>query len=610
MKSNWIKKTPNLQTLFYILPNLDKLINAIFAMQNQEILSTREHLKLCGDWFITAQEAEGGYAAWFSFVLGIRHAYIETTGYIIPTMFDLSVHLNQPDYRSSALKAGKWLLSVQQADGSFTDIDEYKLPQVFDTGQVMFGLNRLYRETNDVQYLDATRRAAEWLTNVQDSDGSWTTAGYLPNYPNTYSTRVASAMLESANLTGEDRHRESALRNLRWAASLQQPNGFFLNSELIPGVDPVLHTLVYVLEGFLLAYKHTKEISWLEILLLGAKPLLNVQLTKDIVLCSQYDANWQATNMEKCIPGLAQWAGLCLELHDITGELDWLEAAKLSIYYLKSKQIQGKGIMNGALPASLPLWGYYHPLILPNWTVKFFADALLLYDNYNFPVWKEQETWVAKCFSLKLDGGAWSENAIELGALDKIITDITLEQLTLLGKESGCALDLGCGEGRYLKYIQSQLLNWKVIGVDPSPGEDGEDRNTIKFGSAYKIPFVDEYFDAAYTWATLQHISDLPLALGELHRILKPGGMLVIGDRDLFSGRGLLKPWHELKGLWMYPWDSPFRERWYSVTYWKRILTGSGFEVQHCQRILNPGDRGWRRLVRMNSFFLLTVRKI
>jgi hypothetical protein len=62
--------------------------------------------------------------------------------------------------------------------------------------------------------------------------------------------------------------------------------------------------------------------------------------------------------------------------------------------------------------------------------------------------------------------------------------------------------------------------------------------------------------------------------------------------------------------FWMYPWDSPFRERWYSVGHWKEILTEAGFEVQHCQRILNPGDRGWRRFVRMNGFFLLTVRKI
>src|SRR5436309_699210 len=169
----------NLKSIPHLLPRSSEALQAVLAMRNQDILSCREHMRLCADWLLYSQNGlrSGGYLASFSFLGGLQHAYIETTGYIIPTMFDLAVALNDPKCRVSAVKAGEWLLTLQQADGSFTDIDERK-PQVFDTGQVMMGLNRLYRETRDGRYLESTRRAADWLAHVQDVDGSWTNAEY------------------------------------------------------------------------------------------------------------------------------------------------------------------------------------------------------------------------------------------------------------------------------------------------------------------------------------------------------------------------------------------------------------------------------------------------
>ena len=595
----------NPKTIFYLLPHAGKLFHAVGAMRNQKILPTREHMKLCGEWLLIAQEPAGGYAASFSFVTGLRHAYIETTGYIVPTMFDLAAALGDARLRDSALRAGEWLLSVQQSDGSFTDIDHYN-PQVFDTGQVMLGLNRLYRETKDERYLAATRRAAAWLVRVQDADGSWTKAAYHGGNCATYMTRVAAAMLDSAKLTGEAEHHEGAVKFLRWAASRQQANGFFLNCELSPGADPVLHTLVYVLEGFLMAYQTTGEREWLEVLLKGAHPILKAQLERDLVPRSQYNAQWQVTNAEKCIPGLAQWAALCLALHEITKDNAWREAAQLAVYYLKSKQLRGQGILHGALPASVPLWGYYHPMMLPNWTVKFFGDALLLYEKHQFEVWQEQEAWVAKCFVLQLDGGGWQRHSTKLEPLDEYICADIAAQLKLLSP-GATVLDLGCGEGRYLKHLQAQFPQLKFMGVDPGVGVETE---TIRLGSACKIPLPTASVDAIYTWITLQHVADLPLALGEIHRVLKPDGTLVVADRDRCSARGLLKPWHELKGRWMYPWDSPFRERWYFAGQWRRALRAAGFAVRRTTRLTNRSGNGWRRFVRVNAFLVFTANRL
>src|SRR5437667_8623545 len=116
-----------LKTLFYLLPRAGKFLQAVRGMRNQDILTTREHLRLCADWLLYSQAVHqcGGYAASYSLITGLRHPYIETTGYIIPTMFDLGAALGDARCRESALRAGEWLLTVQQPDGAFTDIDEF-----------------------------------------------------------------------------------------------------------------------------------------------------------------------------------------------------------------------------------------------------------------------------------------------------------------------------------------------------------------------------------------------------------------------------------------------------------------------------------------------------
>jgi ubiquinone/menaquinone biosynthesis C-methylase UbiE len=592
------------KTLFYMLPHAGKFLHTVRAMRNQKILATREHLKLCGEWFLNAQEPAGGYAASFSFIQGLSHAYIETSGYIVPTMFDLAAALSDERCRESALRAGQWLLTVQRPDGAFPDIDR-KRPVVFDTGQVMLGLNRLYRETRQPEYLEAARRGAAWLAAVQDPDGSWTSAGYHPGDPCVYLSRTAAAMLDTAQLAGEPKFREAGEKFLRWAATRQQPNGFFLNCELIPGDDPVLHTLVYVLEGYLMAYQYTGGREWLDILLKGALPLRQLQLERDLVLRSQYNAEWKVTNPEKCIPGLAQWAALCLALFEITKDAVWREAAQLSIYYLKSKQLRGRGILHGALPASVPVWGHYQPMMLPNWAVKFFADALLLYDQYGLSVQQEQEGWVQKCFQLHLDGGSWEGQCARLEPLDEAVCTQLARQLEKLG-EGAAVLDLGCGRGRFLKHLAQKFPALKFVGVDASAEPGGEQ---FRRGTAHQIPLADATVELVYVWLVLQHVDDLSGALQEIRRVLKQGGTVFIGDRDKCSGRGLLKVWHELSGRWMYPWDSPFLERWYFAGRWKRMISAAGFRVVGCRRIQDPQEHGWRRLAHMNQYLLLKAEK-
>ncbi len=89
-------------------------------------------------------------------------------------------------------------------------------------------------------------------------------------------------------------------------------------------------------------------------------------------------------------------------------------------------------------------------------------------------------------------------------------------------------LDIGCGTG-----LSSKLLEQfgTVFSVDPSLDalrfcrENGL-KNVFE-GVADKLPFPDNYFDAAIALDVLEHIEDAGKAVAEIRRVLKPGGIFV-----------------------------------------------------------------------------------
>jgi len=72
----------------------------------------------------------------------------KTSGYIIETLYDIGRIFDDKDANIRAEKIGHWLVSVQNPDGSFAN-DNYAKDEgiVFDTGQVLFGLARCFKET-------------------------------------------------------------------------------------------------------------------------------------------------------------------------------------------------------------------------------------------------------------------------------------------------------------------------------------------------------------------------------------------------------------------------------------------------------------------------------
>lgn len=90
-------------------------------------------------------------------------------------------------------------------------------------------------------------------------------------------------------------------------------------------------------------------------------------------------------------------------------------------------------------------------------------------------------------------------------------------------------LEIGCGDGAFAERLQARLEH-PVTAIDISPRmvELARARGlTTSIGDAIALPFPDASFDCVIANWMLYHVTDLNSALGEIVRLLRPGGALV-----------------------------------------------------------------------------------
>lgn len=100
---------------------------------------------------------------------------------------------------------------------------------------------------------------------------------------------------------------------------------------------------------------------------------------------------------------------------------------------------------------------------------------------------------------------------------------VILEELAPLNGLS--VLDVGCGAGGLRAPLEQAGATWR--GVDPFPIEQDDQIDTAP---AQAMPYEDAQFDAAICVNALHHVPmpAMPDALGEVARVLRPGGRLVV----------------------------------------------------------------------------------
>lgn len=96
----------------------------------------------------------------------------------------------------------------------------------------------------------------------------------------------------------------------------------------------------------------------------------------------------------------------------------------------------------------------------------------------------------------------------------------------------GLGLDLGCGDGMNLSWLKPYAEQWYASDYNPIRlGRVKRNHPDIKLFLAdiRSYPALDSSFDLIFFNHVLEHIPDDQKALMEVYRVLKPGGLLVLG---------------------------------------------------------------------------------
>jgi SAM-dependent methyltransferase len=186
---------------------------------------------------------------------------------------------------------------------------------------------------------------------------------------------------------------------------------------------------------------------------------------------------------------------------------------------------------------------------------------------------------------------------------------------SILPAPGGHLLDFGCGNG-----AQTRLLAPKfdqVTGVDineeflagfraalqHSPGADGV-QALATGGRAVDLP--EASVDVATSFTVLEHVPDEMFVLQDLHRLLKPGGRLILTVPNrwwVFETHGAdlpLLPWNRVPFVsW---WPKKLHDRWARARIYDRgdiirLVEAAGFQVDEVFHLTAPMDMiSWQAL--------------
>jgi alkylated DNA repair protein alkB family protein 8 len=179
-------------------------------------------------------------------------------------------------------------------------------------------------------------------------------------------------------------------------------------------------------------------------------------------------------------------------------------------------------------------------------------------------------------------------------------------------KDGDKVLDFGCGNGRFIEIFKGKKIEY--FGVDISGNllkiarekynknpPEGIITAEYKKIDSCKLPFGNNFFDNIYSIAVFHHIpskKERQKLLKDLHRVLKPGGRIILTNWNLWQRRyiqiifkyvikkilGQTKL--DFKGV-MVPWKDSYgkitAERYYYAftrNELRRLIKRAGFEIE------------------------------
>lgn len=195
--------------------------------------------------------------------------------------------------------------------------------------------------------------------------------------------------------------------------------------------------------------------------------------------------------------------------------------------------------------------------------------------------------------------------------LDRVCALPVLDQYrrTVVPLASGRVLEVGFGTGLNLPYYAVDRVE-RLWGLDPGVELQGRALARIAESaldvqligcSGEEIPMETDSIDTVLVTYTLCSIPEVTQALGEMRRVIKPGGRLLFSEHGLAPEPGvqgwqhrLTPPWRAIAGGCHLNRDVP------------KMLRGSGFRVDRLEQGYFPGMAGWFKPLAFNSWGVAT----
>jgi SAM-dependent methyltransferase len=144
-------------------------------------------------------------------------------------------------------------------------------------------------------------------------------------------------------------------------------------------------------------------------------------------------------------------------------------------------------------------------------------------------------------------------------------------------------LEGGCGLGQYVLYFRRRGV--EMIGVDFSSDAVArhlaiQPQSEVHVADLTQLPFADETFDAYVSLGVVEHYADGGQSvLSEAHRVLRPGGRLLLSTPYLNLSRRLLRPVVERQQRTLAESGCDFYQYAFSSRTLDRILANAFFTV-------------------------------
>jgi len=150
--------------------------------------------------------------------------------------------------------------------------------------------------------------------------------------------------------------------------------------------------------------------------------------------------------------------------------------------------------------------------------------------------------------------------------------------LSVLDEADMVIVDLGCGEGITLEKMVARFKAGSIVGVDVIPENVAIclDHNLpVRQGNLYDLDLADGSVDAVTLMEVIEHLERPEAAVRQIHRILKPGGKLVI----VFPNDAIVKVARLLTLKFKEAAYDPGHTRQWTPGDMRLLLNGAGFTV-------------------------------